>query len=233
VCNKADCSCCFLILLCILIVSVLIVVPGFETPQNEVEFLRRKLAEERANTERANAARMEAERRCEAAEKERDVYRILARRWKTRLQASSEGAGDDNETIEETAAAMLVGSRESVSLLGLGNVFRRFRARASAAARREESDDDSNDSDSEEDEENEAFDTSDRMEEDNGNEDAMSEDTENEEVDSSVDEGSDSYSMASSHQGSTIDANVPLVAKSARSQDRTVATVSLSEDDFF
>lgn len=185
------------------------------------------MAEERANAERANTARLEAERRCQAAEKERDVYRILARRWKTRLQASSGGASDDTETIEEAAAAMLLGSRESVSLLGLGNMFRRFRARASAAARREESDDDPDDDDEEEEEEV-AVDASDRMEEDNEDDD-MSEDSEEE--DSSSDEDVDSFSVASelsTRDESTIDIS-ESGGKKMRPQPRTV---SLSEDDF-
>jgi hypothetical protein len=196
---------------------------GFETPQNEVEFLRRRLVEERANAERANTARLEAERRCQAAEKERDVYRILARRWKTRVQASSGVGADDTETIEEAAAAMLLGSRESVSLLGLGNMFRRFRARASAAAPREESDDDVSDDD----EVGEgALDPTDRMEEDNDDE--MSEGTSTGSEEDESDEDVDSFSLASSHQGSVAgvigSGDNPL-----RPQPRTV---SLSEEDF-
>ncbi|KAG7352756.1 protein-L-isoaspartateD-aspartate O-methyltransferase PCMT [Nitzschia inconspicua] len=199
----------------------------FETPQSEVEFLRRRLAEEKANTERANLARIEAERRLRATEKERDVYRVLARRWKTRLQASSGVGADDTETIEEAASAMLLASREPVSLLGLGNMFRRFRARASSVGRREESENDSQDDD----DEDETFGDVDRMEEEQNSEDDMSEDTDSEE-DELAEEGSDSFSMASSHQGSTVDATEPH-GKARRSESRTVATVSLSSEDDF
>lgn len=200
---------------------------GFETPQSEVDFLRRRLAEEKANTERANAARIEAERRLEAAEKERDVYRVLARRWKTRTQTSPGSSTEDSETIEEAAAAMLLGSRESVSLLGFGNMFRRFRARASAAAaaRREESDSESDEEAEQED--NEAFDE-DRMEEDDNNGDDMSEDTESGDEEDLSEAASDSFSMSSSHQGSMID----VAARQVKASRSTARTVSLSEDAF-
>jgi hypothetical protein len=186
------------------------------------------LAEERTNVERANKARLEAERRCHVAENERDVYRILARRWKTRVQSSTGVAADDTETIEEAAAAMLLGSRESVSLLGLGTMFRRFRARTAAAARREESDDDGGDDDVDDDEEvvDDALDPADRMEEDN--DDQMSVGSTTGEEDSESDEDVDSFSLASSHQGSVVGVpglrDIPL-----RPQPRTV---SLSEGDF-
>jgi hypothetical protein len=204
-----------------------IVLIGFEIPQNEVEFLRRRLAEERANVERASKARLEAERRCHAAEKERDVYRILARRWKTRVQASSGVAVDDNQTIEEAAAAMLLGSRESVSLLGLGNMFRRIRARTSASARREESDGAGGDDD-DGDVGDGALDPSDRMEEDDDEEDEMSEGSSASEEDGESTDDVDSFSLASSHQVSVVgvigSGDDPL-----RPQARTV---SLSEEDF-
>jgi hypothetical protein len=178
------------------------------------------LAEERANFQRANTARLEAERRCHAAEKERDVYRILARRWKTRVHASAV-ATEDTESIEEAAAAMLLGSRDSMSVLGLGNMFRRFRARTSAAAAREEADEDE-----EEDElGDDALDPTDRMEEDNDDE--MSEGTSTGDEEDESDEDVDSFSF-SSHQGSQVgvpgSGDHPL-----RPQPRTV---SLSEEDF-
>lgn len=193
----------------------------FETPQNEVEFLRKRLAEEKANAERANAAKLEAERRCEMAEKERDVYRLLARRWQSRMQASSGNADNDNETVEEAAAAILMSGREHNMMFGLGNMLRRFRARASASARQEE--------DSSEGEEEDSDDASDRMEEDNDEDDdhEMNEDSDNGEEDSSSEEDDESLSMSSNHP----DAMDGRIAKSLRSQ-ATARTVSLSEDDF-
>ncbi len=43
--------------------------------------------EEKAKTAKAERARREAEARCLAAERERAVYRLLARRWQSRLNA--------------------------------------------------------------------------------------------------------------------------------------------------
>lgn len=189
----------------------------FETPQNELEFLRKKLAEEKANVERANAAKLEAERKCEMAEKERDVYRLLARRWQSRMQASSNAADQDSDTVEEEAAAILMSGREHNMMFGIGNMLRRFRARASVAGRHDEEDSDDEDA-------------SDRMEEDNDgdDDDEMNEDSDEEEEESSSDEdGDESFSMSSNHQD-TVDIRI---AKSLRSQ-ATARTVSLSEDDF-
>ena len=59
---------------------------GFEPEQSETAFLRQRLLEEQADAQRAHQARLEAEARCHAAERERDVYRLLAHRWQTRLQ---------------------------------------------------------------------------------------------------------------------------------------------------
>jgi hypothetical protein len=123
------------------------------------------LAEERANAERANLARLEAETRCHLAEKERDVYRLLARRWKSRLSSTlgehDEGSLIDVESIEEAAAAMLLGGRENISIFGLGSMLRRFRAHT-GAVEREEGGDESDGENEEMIEQNEA----DRMEED-------------------------------------------------------------------
>eukprot|EP00980_Cylindrotheca_fusiformis_P012388 scaffold3043_cov121-Cylindrotheca_fusiformis.AAC.4 len=93
----------------------------FKEPESEVEILRRRLKEEQANAEKANLARLQAETRCHLAERERDVYQLLARRWKNRLSAQ---LGEDvNDNIEEAAAAMLLGGAENMSIFGL---FRRF-----------------------------------------------------------------------------------------------------------
>jgi hypothetical protein len=60
---------------------------GFAPEQNETDFLKRRLREEKAKTAKAERARQEAEARCLAAERERAVYRLLARRWQSRLNA--------------------------------------------------------------------------------------------------------------------------------------------------
>jgi hypothetical protein len=189
---------------------------GFEIPQTEMEFLRKRVMEEKANAEKANSARLEAERRCLMAEKERDVYRLLARRWKARLQADS---GDsDNETIEEAAAAILLGGRDSTSMFSIGNMFRRFRSRSSTFSRRETEEEDS-DAGSHD---RAVFEASDRMEEDDNEVEEMSEDSENEEEDSSSDEEEESLLVASGR----------AVGKASKTQRSQARTVSLSEDDF-
>jgi len=46
---------------------------------------KKRLFEEQSNASKAYAAQLDAERRCLVAEKERDVYRLLAKRWQSRL----------------------------------------------------------------------------------------------------------------------------------------------------
>jgi hypothetical protein len=156
---------------------------GFEAPQSEVEFLRRRLAEERESAEKANLARREAETRCHLAEKERDVYRILARRWKSMLNSTLGRSEENNlgemEDIEEAAAAMLLGGRDPISILGLGSIYRRFRAQA--VALRVEEDEDEEDDEDDEDifELNEQADIMEE-DEDNMNEDMVDEDDDDE-----------------------------------------------------
>ena len=60
---------------------------GFAPEQSETDFLKRRLKEERAKVAKAERARREAEARCLSAERERAVYRLLARRWQSRLNA--------------------------------------------------------------------------------------------------------------------------------------------------
>ena len=88
--------------------------------------MRRRLAEEQANLERANQAKQAAESRLKLAERERDIYKILARTLRSRVRASSMEGSNDYETIEETAAAMLFDERESLPTFGLGRVLRRM-----------------------------------------------------------------------------------------------------------
>lgn len=57
----------------------------FAPEQNEADYLRRRLREEKAKVANAERMRREAEERCLAVERERAVYRLLARRWQSRL----------------------------------------------------------------------------------------------------------------------------------------------------
>jgi len=72
---------------------------GFAPEQNETDFPKRRLREEKAKTAKAERARREAEARCLAAERERAVYRLLARRWQSRLNALL-SQQEDNEQGE-------------------------------------------------------------------------------------------------------------------------------------
>jgi hypothetical protein len=220
-------------------------VPGFERPMDEIEFLRRRLAEEQANTERANEARLDAETRCHLAVKERDVYRILAMRWRSRFNASSSSSSgdrtEDNESIEEAAAAVLFGGRVSLSVLGLGNIFRQIRNRTTVSQNGQHNDELEIDHDDDVSEQ----DTVDRMDDDEDDDDddeedgdvmneAMEADDSNnrEEVDDDDDEDDDddddSLSMGSDHRISMIDTESSQ-SKNLRPQ---VRTVSLAEGDF-
>lgn len=58
----------------------------FDSKESETEFLKKRLLEEQANAAKARQALEDAEARCQVAQRERDVYRLLARRWQSRLQ---------------------------------------------------------------------------------------------------------------------------------------------------
>ena len=58
---------------------------GFDTEESEAVATKKRLLEEQSNVAKANAARLDAETRCHMAERERDMYRLLARRWQSRL----------------------------------------------------------------------------------------------------------------------------------------------------
>jgi len=57
----------------------------FEPDLDENEYLKRRLREEKAKVANAQRKQREAEERCRAADRERVVYRLLARRWQSRL----------------------------------------------------------------------------------------------------------------------------------------------------
>lgn len=70
--------------------------------------MKRRLREEKAKTAKAERARREAEARCLAAERERAVYRLLARRWQSRLNAllsqQQESEQGESEQYQHRAA---------------------------------------------------------------------------------------------------------------------------------
>jgi hypothetical protein len=190
---------------------------GFDQPLTEVEFLRRRLAEEQANVEAANQAKEEAESRYRLAEKERDVYRVLARTLRTRLISTLREESHDAETIEEAAAAMLFGGMESLSPFGLGRMLRHLRAHPAGGNDEEMGE--------EGDEHFEHMEDEDGMSEDTDDSEEDEEDSDDDDDDD--DDDDESLSIASDHQDSIIEDD-PMISKNRRAQ---VRTISLSEED--
>ena len=106
---------------------------------------------------------MEAEARCQMAEEERDVYRVLARRYQLRLEAalrrsgrSEEEANSDIEEDEEEAGEAMaplggraLSGREQAVIFGLGAMLRSMQYESGG-----EDDDDDDDDDIDEDDGN-------------------------------------------------------------------------------
>jgi len=100
--------------------------------------LRRRLLEEQESAQRAHQARMEAEARCQLAEEERDVYRVLARRYQLRLEAALRRSGrsedvansdleDDDEDVRDAMVPLrgrALSGREQAVIFGLGAMLR-------------------------------------------------------------------------------------------------------------
>jgi hypothetical protein len=138
----------------------------FEAPQSELMVLRRRLAEEQANSQRANTRRLEAESRCHIVERERDVYRLLARRWQSRLDSLLNQRGGDGDSVlsesesvaDAAASNLLLGGREQAAIFGFEGIFRRFSNRSASYESSEDDndEDDDHDEDIEVSEENEA-----------------------------------------------------------------------------
>jgi len=84
----------------------------FQPELNETDYLKRRLREEKAKVANAERQRREAEDKCRAAERERAVYRLLARRWQTRLAAAlsrrddARAASAQDRAAEELAALL-------------------------------------------------------------------------------------------------------------------------------
>lgn len=71
--------------------------------------------------ERTNQAKAELEARCQRAERERDMYRLLARRWQSRLQAvldeQRNGLSAFSNAAGATAAALQELQQEALGIL--------------------------------------------------------------------------------------------------------------------
>jgi len=184
----------------------------FDVPMNEVDFLKRRLAEEQANVHRANQAKQEAETKCRLVERERDVYKMLARSLRSRLNSSAPDRNNNSDEIaEETAAEMILSGRESFSTFGLGRMLQLVAQHSSDEEMREDGDEYSGFSEEEND------DDDDDMSE------AMDDIDDDDEEDSDDDE---SLSVASDHQNLIVDSNATM-SSGIRSQSRTV---SISEE---
>jgi len=70
-------------------------------PAADEKLLRQRLLEEQSAAQQAQEARLQAESRLHSVERERDVYRLLALRWQSRLQAvlRERGATADDEAM--------------------------------------------------------------------------------------------------------------------------------------
>ena len=178
---------------------------------NEVEFLKRRLLEEEANVKKANQAREEAEARCRAAERERDIYKVLARTLRSRLTSSlPQGTARSSEILEETAAEMILGGRESFLSFNLGRLLRLV---AQERDDEEMEDDDNEDVDFlEEEDEDDDEDDDDEMS------DAM-DDADGGDGETSDDDDSLSAALGDEHP---IDENV-IMSSGVRPQSRTVS----------
>jgi protein-L-isoaspartate O-methyltransferase len=156
----------------------------FEPEQNESDYLKRRLREEKAKAAKAEKARRDAEERCLVAERERAVYRLLARRWQSRLNLllSQQERQDENARQQDEAAEDLS------DLLDLGggaqnnNVAVRFENRSTLSGLRamlqqlngdthNEGEDDGYDEEANEEEEEEEEPEVEQMEEDENEED--------------------------------------------------------------
>ncbi len=176
---------------------------------NEVEFLKRRLAEEEANVKKANEAREEAQTRCRVAERERDIYKVLARTLRSRLTSSlPEGSARSSENLEETAAEMILGGRETFLTFNLGRLLRLV---AQERDDEEMEDDDNGDDD---------------FLEDDDDDDEMSDAMDDADGDEETSDDNDSLSAASGDEH-PMDDNV-IMSSGVRPQSRTV---SISEAD--
>jgi len=85
----------------------------FEQETTTTEFLKQRLVEEQAVTANAKLAKFEAEARCQIAQRERDVYRLLARRWQSKLQLFLQQQVILQEDMQDDDARMYFSAQES------------------------------------------------------------------------------------------------------------------------
>eukprot|EP00590_Aulacoseira_subarctica_P007705 CAMPEP_0172418464 /NCGR_PEP_ID=MMETSP1064-20121228/4943_1 /TAXON_ID=202472 /ORGANISM="Aulacoseira subarctica , Strain CCAP 1002/5" /LENGTH=527 /DNA_ID=CAMNT_0013157409 /DNA_START=99 /DNA_END=1682 /DNA_ORIENTATION=+ len=77
----------------------------FDPIQDETKYLKNRIIEEQRKAARALQAHVEAEKKCRRLERERDFYRILARRWESRDASLLQRRLDsDNNSLHETRA---------------------------------------------------------------------------------------------------------------------------------
>ena len=95
----------------------------FEPDLDENEYLKRRLQEEKAKVANAQRKQRAAEERCRAADRERVVYRLLARRWQSRLnmvlsQNDNQVAHAQDQAAEELTDLLdAAGSASSITSL--------------------------------------------------------------------------------------------------------------------
>jgi len=109
----------------------------FEPPQTEANFLRQRLLEEQECSRKAHQALVSAEARLHVAERERDVYRLLARRWQTRLQnvvrqQCSEQMDVEADSDEDSRDIQIPGPEQAV-MFGLVSMHRTFQSGSDAS----------------------------------------------------------------------------------------------------
>lgn len=78
----------------------------FETEPPQTEFLQKRICEEHALASTAQHALLDAQARCHAAERERDIYRHMARRWHARLQNLLQQRIDQSSSFSTTPLLM-------------------------------------------------------------------------------------------------------------------------------
>lgn len=185
---------------------------GFDSEQTEEVFLRQRLLEEQADAQRAHQARIEAEARCHALERERDVYRLLAQRWQNRLLYLLRHRGEEFSQGDQDQVAMIDDGDIDNMSAALDAINRRFG-------------NDDNEDDDEDDHENDS-------EMDEADEDMLAEEAGEDSHDESED---DHYDVSFLSDSGTMDEDdemetsaSPTKAMASRPQ---VRTVSISNDD--
>jgi len=89
----------------------------FESEPPQTEFLRKRVHEEQALASTAQHALLDAQARCYAAERERDIYRHMARRWHSRLQTLLQQRAEQSSS---SSTAPLLMHEDEEHLLGVG-----------------------------------------------------------------------------------------------------------------